>query len=126
MPLRLIVLICCSLATLHSCHPIKPINQSSFEEFIQIQLPGSVLVYNDSKDIALCIAENAEPATGRKDYLVVETASRKILTRGSFLPGYIKWLNNNELEVFDSPGIVRDSEPENSYKKIISVRTRKP
>ncbi|QOI98584.1 MAG: hypothetical protein HRU69_14330 [Flammeovirgaceae bacterium] len=125
MPLPLIVLIG-SFALLQSCQPTKPIKQSSFENFIQTQLPGSVLVYNESKDIALCIAENAEPATGRKDYLVVEAASRKIITRGSFLPGYIKWLNDNELEVVDSPGIIKDTEPENIHRKIISVQTRKP
>lgn len=108
-----------------ACHSAKPGGQSSIEEFIESQLPGAEILFNASKDFALCLSRQGEPATGRKEYLVVEVATQKTITRGSFMPGYMKWLNDNELELLDVPGIVRDSEDDNIPKRIINIRKLK-
>lgn len=105
-----------------SCHSVKPGVQSSFEEFIEAQLSGAEILFNASKDVALCISKQSESATGRKEYLIVDVPTRKPITRGSFMPGYIKWLNDNELELLDVPGIVKDSGDDSIPKKIINIR----
>ncbi|MDL5045679.1 hypothetical protein QQ054_06465 [Oscillatoria amoena NRMC-F 0135] len=109
----------------YSCQPARPLAESSIQEFIQQQLPGAELSYNSSKDFVLCVSSATEPATGRKQYQVVKVAERTIIIKGYFMPGYIRWLNDNELELFDAPGIVAGSDSDKMNKKIINIRTPK-
>lgn len=41
------------------------------------------------------------------------------------MPGYIRWLTDNELELFDAPGTVTTNDSDNKFKKIINVRASK-
>jgi hypothetical protein len=108
-----------------ACHPAKPGAEKPLDVFISTQLPEAEVVYNALKDFVLCLSKHAEPATGRKEYLVIEVATRKIITRGSFMPGSVKWLNNDELELIDAPGVVTNAEPPVIHKTIINIRTQK-
>ncbi|MFN3840891.1 MAG: hypothetical protein ACK4RF_09300 [Cyclobacteriaceae bacterium] len=114
------------LAVISSCYPARPVAEGSIEGFIHKHLPDAELSYNSSKDFVLCISSTPEPASGRKQYLVARVTDRTIITRGSFMPGYIRWLTDNELELFDAPGTVTTNDSDNKFKKIINVRTSKP
>jgi hypothetical protein len=113
------------LALFLACHPAKPVTEKTLDVLIHAQLPEAEVVYNASKDFVLCLSKHAEPATGRKEYLVIEVATRKIITRGSFMPGSVKWLNNDELELIDAAGVVTNAEPPVIHKTIINIRTPK-
>lgn len=113
------------IALFPACHSTKNVADAAFEEFIQSQMPGAELIYNSAKDFVLCLSKSSEPATGRKEYLVVEVATHKTVIHGSFMPGYIKWLNNNELELFDAPEMINKHEGHAIEKKIIKIRSTK-
>jgi|DewCreStandDraft_4_1066084.scaffolds.fasta_scaffold389164_1 hypothetical protein len=124
MPLQLF-LFAGLIALFPACHSTKNVADAAFEKFIQSQLPGAELIYNSTKDFVLCLSKSSEPATGRKAYLVVEVATHKTITEGSFMPGYLKWLNNDELELFDAPGMINKQEDNAFNKKIIRIRSTK-
>jgi hypothetical protein len=108
-----------------ACQSTKPGTEIPIDAFIITQMPEADVVYNTSKEFVLCISKLPEPATGRKEYLVIEVATRKIAARGSFMPGSVKWLNNDELELIDAPGVVTNAEPPVIHKTIITIRKRK-
>lgn len=55
--------------------------------------------------------------------IVLETASKKILTSFSFTPGYSKWKSEDEVEVFNAPGIIRKDEDESKFIRILKIKT---
>ncbi len=55
-------------------------------------------------------------------FVVIESSTSAVVERGSVMPGYIKWLDINSLEVLSVPGIVRVGEDLSRYIRVIRIR----
>ena len=53
-------------------------------------------------------------------YIVVKIADHSVVNEGSYQMGYVKWLNNTDIEVMSSEDPARDDQVS---KKIISVKS---
>ncbi|MBL7876801.1 MAG: hypothetical protein JNL53_14130 [Cyclobacteriaceae bacterium] len=62
------------------------------------------------------------PAAGILKFVVIEIESQTILYEGSFMPGYVKWLDNYSLEVLDYPRMPKENEDPAHYKKVINLK----
>lgn len=84
----------------------------------------STQVLNESQTYLLAVEEKEATAPMTR-YVVVERVSQKILQKGSFRPGYIKWLNNTSLELLNAPGIIPEGKNLSDYIKVIQLPTSK-
>jgi len=55
-------------------------------------------------------------------FLVIEKATAKIAERQSFMPGYVKWVGEDSVEVLNMPGILKEGEDLSKYKKVIRIK----
>ncbi len=55
-------------------------------------------------------------------FLVIEKATARIAERQSFMPGYVKWVGEDSVEVLSMPGIVKEGEDLSAYKKVIRIK----
>lgn len=83
--------------------------------------PENNIEFNRSKTFALC-QEKAGASHARKQYrfVVVRLKDMVIVHKGTFAMGYVKWLDNDSIEVFSGPSSVKE---EGSSKKIIHVNS---
>ena len=108
------------LALLLSCRS-APMAQDTrlLENFVSKDLHDAKIEYNISKDVALCYDKDAG-ASGMIKYKVVQVSGLQIIKEGTIRPGYIKWINNLEIELLSLPGV--QNENVIPQKEIISVR----
>lgn len=55
-------------------------------------------------------------------FLVIEKATARIAERQSFMPGYVKWVGEDSVEVLSMPGILKEGEDLSKYKKVIRIK----
>jgi hypothetical protein len=55
-------------------------------------------------------------------FLVIERATARIAERQSFIPGYVKWVGEDSLEVLSMPGILKEGENLSNYKRVIRLK----
>ena len=79
--------------------------------------------YNTAQDFILCQEKASSTQAGILKYIIIRVSDKKILQEGYFRPGYIKWVHDYEIEIFNAPGVIRDHETLEKYKKTIFVRT---
>ena len=92
---------------------------STIEEIAQAELGKDFSIeYNGSGSYALC---HQKETSGVNKYILVLLADKKITHRGQFRPGYIKWIDNNSIEVLDAPGMLRKDQELSDFKKTITV-----
>lgn len=58
-------------------------------------------------------------------FVVFEVASQKIVLEQRFIPGYVRWAGDYQLELLDQPGMIRQQEELKDYIRLISVRAQK-
>lgn len=102
-----------------SCRSSNP-HGNSIEQFTSLRMRSAEIDYNQSKDIALCYEKETNTA-GLKKFEVIRVKDNLIIEEGSFRPGYIKWINNYEIELLDLPGALKENQDLNQFKKIISI-----
>lgn len=56
-----------------------------------------------------------------KNYRVVELQSGKVILEGKFVPGYIKWINDNTLELLSLPNNIPKEKNITDYIQIIKI-----
>lgn len=54
-------------------------------------------------------------------YIVTSSDSKKIILEGNMAMGRINWLEDSRLEILDLPGIIKDSQSETDFIKIINL-----
>ncbi|MCS6974225.1 MAG: hypothetical protein N2044_05055 [Cyclobacteriaceae bacterium] len=103
-------------------------SQQHIEEIARKHFSDYELLFNDARSFVLIKEKNSTNASGQIHWIILKCSNKKMILQGSFRPGYIKWLNNDEIEIFDAPGMIRSDENLDLYRKIISVRNanRKP
>ena len=105
---------------LQSCGSAK---DSKLQEFISKKLGKSTLEYNTSKEFVLCY-ENEGNASEVYKYLIIRIRDQLIVEEGTFRPGYIKWINDDEIEIRSIPGTFKSDDDLKKYTRIISVRKK--
>ncbi|GIV36215.1 MAG: hypothetical protein KatS3mg032_0594 [Cyclobacteriaceae bacterium] len=118
MPLRLSAT--CMFVLLCACQTSVPAQQL-IEKYASRKLSAYELLYNTSKSHVIAVEKTPNTATGRLSFLIFDTTSGELLEEGSFRPGYIKWVSNEELEIFDAPGIVQGEENQARFIKRINL-----
>lgn len=81
-------------------------------------------VLNESKTYLLAVEEKEATATMIR-YVVLDIASQKILKKGSFRSGHIKWRSNTSLELLNAPGMIPEGKDLSDYIEIIQLPTTK-
>ena len=81
----------------------------------------NTIEFNNSKTFALC-REKPGASHARKQYhfVVIRLEDITILHKGTFSMGYVKWLDNDSIEVFSGSPSLKD---EDSSQKIIHVNS---
>jgi hypothetical protein len=81
--------------------------------------PENNIEFNNSETFALC-QENAGASHARKQYrfVVVRLKDLAIVRKGTFAMGYVKWLDNDSIEVYSGSPALKEA---GSSKKIIHV-----
>lgn len=68
---------------------------------------SNMIEYNSSKTFALCIQTTTDSHVARKyKFIVIKVSDGTIVYRGSFSLGYVKWLNDNSLEILNSDDVL--------------------
>jgi hypothetical protein len=111
----------CLLVLLSSCRSGSS-NMPTLESIAQNRLHHYDWLMNSAQTHAVAVAKAPAGASGLTDYLIFDVKQGKLLAEGSFRPGYIRWLNNDEIEIFDAPGMVRPDEDLARFKKIIQIK----
>jgi hypothetical protein len=112
----------CQLIFLFSCtHKGKVTQASAFHSTILARLGNETEVdWNKIKTIAIVRQQTADQ-THPFRYLII-TQEGRILNEGQIKPGYIKWLTDNTVEYLDLPGIIRENETLEKYKKTLTFQ----
>lgn len=83
----------------------------------------NISVANDSNNLTLVYQKNVEPNQSTR-YLVIENLTGEVLSKGTFRAGYIKWKNNQLIEILDIPGIIPKEKTQSDYIRIINLTTQ--
>jgi hypothetical protein len=68
---------------------------------------------------------NPTSVTPITKFIVIESVGQKVMIEKSFRPGYVKWVDNSVIELFDAPGILKQNEDLSSYIKKIDLASNK-
>lgn len=88
----------------------------------------AVIQYNEGQQFAL-VKQNIESPQANfysTNYLILEVETNTVLQEGKVRNGYIKWIDNETVEVFENPGVIRESDKKEDFKKYIKVSQLKP
>lgn len=58
--------------------------------------------------------------------MVLRLADSVLVQNGSYLRGYVKWINDSTLEMLSLPGKVKQDQDLNVFRKIIQVSEPSP
>jgi hypothetical protein len=82
------------------------------------------ITYNTSHDLALCQEGSGKGHIGKKyKFMVVRLHDGKILYKGTYKLGYVKWLDNESLEIYRGERTATD-EPAQSAKEIVKINLK--
>lgn len=85
---------------------------------------NAIIDYNRDRSFALVqekftIIQDAEYTSS---YLIIRISDNKIIKEGKVVHGYIKWINDDVIEVFEMPGVIKDGQEEDDFKRSINIR----
>lgn len=97
--------------------------QTDFETTVKRKLGAQYAVsYNTAKTHALCQQMRSGDHSQRSfRYLVIELSNNKVMREGSFRMGYVRWVNDQSIEVSNS-SVGRKNEKANN-KEIININS---
>jgi hypothetical protein len=97
--------------------------EAAFERTVKKQLGTQYVVsYNTTKTHALCQQTRSEDHSQRNfRYIVIKLSNNKVIHEGLFRMGYVRWVNDQSIEVLNS-SVSRKDEKAND-KKIININS---
>lgn len=120
----------CMLMLLTNCkssHTKKEISDGSIQ--IKTQLGEDVTTaYNASKSYALLqqIQDPKNIGSKKIHFIVMRVRDSVVVHEGSYMHGYVKWVDDNSLEKLSLPGKVKQDQDMSVYKKIIRIDQATP
>lgn len=85
---------------------------------------NALIDYNLDRTFALIQEKFALVQQGdyTSKYLIIKLEDNQVIREGKVVNGYIKWINDDVIELFEMPGIIRAGQDEDDFKKRINVR----
>lgn len=105
-----------------ACQTKKITHQKTIEDHaVEVLGKDFISIFNQSKTHILYLQKNENPSRVTKG-LVFDTQTKKVVQSIAFLPGYAKWIDDNTIELFDAPEVVRDNDNASNHVKLIRVK----
>lgn len=110
------------LLTIFSC---KAQQQKHSLQVISEKIGDNAIIdYNQDRSFALVqekftVVQDTEYTSS---FLVIRMSDNKIIKEGKVVHGYIKWINDDIIEIFEMPGVIKDGQEEDDFKKRINIR----
>ncbi|MBS1555936.1 MAG: hypothetical protein JSU09_13505 [Bacteroidetes bacterium] len=105
-----------------SCQTKKIAHQKTIEDHaIEILGKDFISFFNQSKTFVLYLQKNENPSRITKG-LVFDTQTKNIVQSLAFMPGYVKWIDDNTIEVFDAPEVMRENDDVSNHVKQIRIK----
>lgn len=100
-------------------------DQSTFIEIAEEQLGASAqCLKNNSESMVLCISEeDSHSMQPRKtiSFMVIKLDDSSVLYESSVDGGSVKWFDDQRLEIFNTPGYVRQDQSKDDFTTIYDV-----
>lgn len=115
---------------LTACSTPKAINNAStdqigFEEVAEKQLGASAhCLKNESETLVLCISEtdnHSQEPRQTISFMVIKLEDASVLYESSIDGGSVKWFDDEQLEIFTTPGYMRQDQTNDDYTKIYNL-----
>ncbi len=99
---------------------------SSLNEVVTKELGSEsyTTVANERDEYLLCYTESKSPLNSYATikFLILKKEDNKIIHRANIKDGYIKWVSEFELEIFEVPGVIETDQNIEDYKSILNVK----
>lgn len=91
------------------------------------QLGNDLDAFPNASGKYILYVQKIDPLAARQAvrFIVIDKSTGSILEQQSFLPGYVKWANEDTLEILSSPGTLRSGESLAQYVRLIKLRSLK-
>jgi hypothetical protein len=107
--------------SLVTCRPVPPAS-TGIGSTVQKELGADVEEVANGSGKYVLFRQKATPGQMLR-FVVIESATSKVVERGSFMPGYVKWKDDTTLEVLSVPGTLREGEDLSRYIRVIRINT---
>ncbi len=77
------------------------------------------ITYNNSRTYLLAV--EAADQNELIKFVVIEIETQKIILEKKIRPGYVKWFNDNQLELLDIPGMIEKNKTTADYIQILTL-----
>lgn len=114
-----------SALSLHSCKTTPPATVKDVQGVAVEKLGQDIESFpNATGQYILFVQKPTNSPTALK-FIVIDTRTREVIEAQSFMPGHVKWVTEDSLEVLNVPGMVKSTETLSSYIKVIHLRRPK-
>lgn len=79
---------------------------------------------NEAKTLILYLEKNDNPSRVTRG-LVVDVKKKKIIYQFTFVPGYAKWVDDLNLEIFSAPEVMKEGDDMSNHIKRINLKGSK-
>ncbi|MFY0628101.1 MAG: hypothetical protein JXR07_17515 [Reichenbachiella sp.] len=73
--------------------------------------------------VGVGISNNPSIPNEMKKFIVIKVSINEVLYSGVIEGGYVKWLDNENLETFSSPGMIQENQNKDDLIQVINVIT---
>jgi hypothetical protein len=108
---------------LFSCKATPPLTVNQARSLAEEKLGQEVESYANSTGQYILFVQKPTTSPTALRFIVIHVVSQAIVETQTFMPGHVKWVTENSLEVLSVPGIVKSSEDLSRYIKIVHLRT---
>lgn len=111
------------------CKPAQKntITENSVDQTVTNKIGKDFESYPSRSGSYVLFVEKVNPTAANQmtRFIVIESATQKIMIEKSFQPGYVKWIGDSVLELLDVPGALKQNEDIPSYIKKIDLASYK-
>lgn len=80
--------------------------------------------FNENRNYVLCQGEpSSDPNDQRFGFLVYDMKAEKVIMEKSVRSGYVQWLSVTEIEIFTTPGTMRNDQSRDEFTQVFNVIT---
>ncbi len=112
------------LLILVACSSAQPVTEADALGLAEKELGKEIDAFPSQTGQYVLFIQRSSTATPHAAlrFLVIEKATARIAERQSFLPGYVKWVGEDSLEVLSMPGILKEGEDLSRHKRVIRIK----
>lgn len=114
----------CAKKTSNSTSQMK-IDSVALNKLIENELGPLVEKLPNKSNTYLLVYKLKAVSENFSSYAVFEVASGKVVKKGNYSPGYIRWLDDAAIELLSVPGTIQSAKNLEDFKQIISIENEK-